>query len=158
MDFKRTRVKVGLLDFEYSASLIVLDRQLDPDVITQALRLAPRRCHRRGDARQTPAGTPLTGVYESGCWSVDLETRDGEDVSEFLSRLTEQLKPAKDFLRSIVDGGGEIECFVGLFATRLCDQVFPAELLTRLGQLGINLRLDYYDISAERNVDSNVTE
>ena len=40
-----------------------------------------------------------------------------------------------------------MEIFVGLFARRLCDDSFSAELLGRLSELGIGLRLDYYKVS-----------
>jgi len=146
MILKRTRVKVGLLDFEYSASLNIVHGDLDPEIASKSLNLVPSRSHRRGDPRQTPKGTPLEGVYTSGYWSVDLETRDGEDLADFLSRIAEQLQPAKRYLRSIADDGGEVECFVGLFAKSLCDQILPARLLTQIGELGINLRLDYYSV------------
>src|SRR5262245_11967783 len=114
MEFKTTRVRVGLLDFEYCASLIILHRQLDPGVVSQSLQMTPGHAHRAGDGRRAPKGTPLDGVYPTGCWSVELETRDGEDVAEFLSRVADTLKPANEFLRNIVDEGGEIECFVSL--------------------------------------------
>src|SRR5262245_169266 len=142
MPRKRTRVKVGLLDFEYSASLIVKHQDLDPDAVSAALGLTPIRFHRRGDSRKTPKGTPLKGTYDSGFWAVELEVCDGEDLAEFLFRISEQLLPAKKFLRNISDIGGENECFIGLFATALCDQILPAKILAQLGELGINLRLD----------------
>lgn len=151
MEPKKTRVKVGLLDFEYTASLFIAHPQLNPDDVSHALKMSPRRSHRAGEARRTPVGRPLAGVYPTGCWSVELETRDGEDVAEFLMRIVRKFESAKTFLRGIVDDGGDVECFVGLFATQLCDQIFPAKLLYDLGQLGIDLRLDYYDVSRENN-------
>jgi hypothetical protein len=144
---KKVRVKVGLVDFEYCASLHIEHPQLNPDLVSDALQITPIKSHRAGDPRSTPAGQPSRGVYDSGYWTVDLEARDGEDVAQFLWRTVNELGPAERFLRRIVDTGGRIECFMGLFATRLCDQVVPCELLLRLGQIGIDLRLDYYDVS-----------
>ncbi len=153
MALKHTHVKTGLLDFEYCASLSIIHNDLEPDIASQRLNLVPSRSHRKGDPRTTPIGTPLEGVYKSGYWSVKLETLDGEDLAEFLFRIAQQLHPAKEYLRSVVDDGGTIECFIGIFITGLCDQILPAKLLTQLGELGISLRLDYYKFSD--NTESN---
>ena len=148
--------------FEYCASLHIEHPQLDPDVVSHTLKLAPRRTHRVGDAPQTPKGNALPGVYQTGCWSADLLTRDGEELAEFLTRITGDLDPAKEFLRRIVDEGGSIQCFIGVFANRCCDNLLPAKLLSTLGQLGIDLRLDFYgpenqsqSIHAQRELDSD---
>ena len=69
---------------------------------------------------------------------------DGDDTPTFLARLVNELAPAKDFLNQLADEGGETECFIGIFADRLCDQLFPPKLLSSLGQLAIGVRLDYY--------------
>jgi hypothetical protein len=144
MENKKARFKSGLLDFEYCASLHICQAQLDPDLVSQALGMQAICAHRAGDTRQTPTGHQLFGVYDRGYWSVDLETRNGEDIAEFLSRVTADLAPSEAFMQSVVNEGGRIECFIGVFANRLCDQILPATLLSKLGQLGIDLRLDYY--------------
>lgn len=76
----------------------------------------------------------------------ELEVRNGENVAQFLDRIVVELSPGHALLRQIVDDGGSVECFIGLFAKALCDQVFPSHILLKLGTLGIDLRLDYYKI------------
>jgi hypothetical protein len=70
--------------------------------------------------------------------------KQGEELTEFLERIATELSLAKAFLRRIHESGGKIECFIGLFAYSLCDQVYPAAVLHKLGELGIDLRLDFY--------------
>jgi hypothetical protein len=140
----RARFQSGLNDFEYCASLHILHVDLDPATVSKTLNLLPRTSHRAGDPRKTPSGRPLEGVYPTGHWGAELELVEGEDLEHFLWRLLEALRPAKNFLARIHNDNGEVECFIGIFATKLCDQIIHAELLNELGQFGISLRLDYY--------------
>ena len=141
---KKAHYAAGLNDFTYSASLCIHHPNIHPDQITNELGLAPTVTHCPGEQRTTPKGTPLNGVWESSYWTAELDVIDGEDVSAFLSRLIDRLTPATDFLNQISKEGAQIECFLGLFATALCDQCIPAKRLSRLGQLNVDLRLDYY--------------
>jgi uncharacterized protein DUF4279 len=141
---RKTRVKIGLLGFEYRASLHIEHPLLDPNVVSHTLQMKPRSSHRAGDQCHTPKGTPLPGTYPTAIWSADLDTREGEDIAEFLSRIACDLSRAEKFLLGIVNDGECVECYLQLFASRLCDQILPATLLRRLGELGINLRMDYY--------------
>jgi hypothetical protein len=47
-------------------------------------------------------------------------------------------------LQQVVDEGGEILCFVGIFTDTNCDQILPFGLLAALAELRISLRLDLY--------------
>jgi hypothetical protein len=141
---RRARYNVGLNDFEYCASLHIFHLTLDPDVITQSLQISPDRVHRPGDPRQTPKGRPLQGSYPSSYWHVELWPENGDSISDFLSGVVAKLKRANELLQRITSDDGTIECYIGIFTTRLCDYTLPADLLLQLGKLGIDLRLDFY--------------
>jgi hypothetical protein len=151
---KKGRVTIGLNDFEFCASLHLLHLSLDPDEVTAELNLTPDRTHRAGDARVTPKGTPLDGNYSEGYWRAELEVKQDEQLTEFLERIAKDLSLAKPFLRRLYESGGRIECFVDLFAYSLCDQVYPAALLHKLGELGIDLRLDFYKKDVSESEES----
>lgn len=151
---QRARFRAGLNDFEYCASLHIVHPSLDPDAISDALPLHPERTHRRGDPRQTRRGTPLPGAYPTGYWCCELVVHDGENIEAFLTRLVDDLEPAREMLRGISDDDGEVECFISLFAKSLCDQSLPPNLLLTLGQIGISLRLDYYGANAGEDAAS----
>lgn len=134
----------GLNDFEYCVSLHVEHPSICPAEITQALQLSPDRCVSVGESKRTPAEKAGRGVYSRTHWHKELTPQAGQSIPEFLSTLIEQLSPAKSFLTQVVSEGGEIECFIGVFANGLCDQSYPPDLLRTLGTLGVSLRFDYY--------------
>jgi len=134
-----------LQDFHYSVSLHVSHPDIDPALISQALALqATHRPTRKGEAKTTPKGTPREGHWEFSHWSHSFEiVQDGELVA-FLRHLAERLEPHREFLQRIVEDGGAIECFVGIFTDTNCDQILPFDLLGKLAELRVDLRLDMY--------------
>jgi hypothetical protein len=141
---RKARYVAGMNDFEYCASLSIRHPRIDPVEITRSLGMAPEVTHRVGDQRRMPNGRLLSGSYDSTYWTAELVTRGGEDIPTFVAKLSKTLRPSRDFLRQIHDEGGATECFMGIFAKGLCDQLFSAELLADLGELRLGLRLDYY--------------
>jgi hypothetical protein len=134
-----------LQDFHYNVSLHVSHPDIDPALISQALALQPtRRATRRGEAKTTPEGMPCVGYWEFSHWSHSFAiTQDGELV-DFLNRLVGMLEPQREFLQRIVEEGGRVECFVGIFTNTNCDQVLPFDLLGKFADLRVDLRLDLY--------------
>lgn len=130
--------------FEYCASLHVLHPTLDPEQITAALGISPTKQTRVGSPRQNPKGEELGGKYAFSSWRCGLPTTNGERLSEFLWSVVKLLSPHRKFLMELAASGGEIECFVGLFTERNCDELFPCDLLSAFGNMKIGLRLDIY--------------
>jgi hypothetical protein len=134
-----------LQDFHYNVSLHVRHPDMNPDLISRELALQPtHRPTRRGEAKTTPNGTPREGHWEFSHWSHSFDiVQDGELV-EFLRHLAGTLEPHREFLQRIVADGGAVECFVGIFTDSNCDQVLPFDLLGKLADLRVDLRLDLY--------------
>jgi hypothetical protein len=132
-------------DFRYSVSLHVSHPDIDPDLISQELGLQPT--HRptcRGEAKTAPNGTPRDGYWEFSHWSHRFEiVQDGELVT-FLQHLAATLEPHREFLRGLEEDGGVVEFFVGIFTDTNCDQILPFDLMGKLADLRVNLRLDLY--------------
>jgi Domain of unknown function (DUF4279) len=134
-----------LQDFHYSVSLHISHPDIAPELITRALALQPtHRPTRKGEPKTTPKGTPLEGHWKFSHWCHCFEITQDRELTSFLERLVKTLEPHRDFLRRIVDEGGAIECFVGVFTDTNCDQVLPFSLLSDLAELRIDLRLDLY--------------
>jgi hypothetical protein len=93
----------------------------------------------------------LAGTYDSSYWFTELDAPDGVALAESLGSIAERLQPSGQFVRTLVDEGGRLELFVGLFASRLCDEVLPYTLLEALSKLRLDLRLDYYGPNSESN-------
>ena len=127
----------GLSEFSYCASLHVSHPTLDPEEITANLQIEPSRTSRVGQTHHSVPGR----VYGFSHWSCKLPVKDGVDIPTFLGQLVTQLSQHRDYLHHLSDDGGEIECFVGVFPDRQCDQLYPHKLLAMLADLRVNLRL-----------------
>ena len=148
MDFitggKYARYEAGLNGFKYCASLHVEHPSMTCTEITDSLGIPPDTCHEKGAKRRRPDGSELQSVWESADWRMDLKLEDRLSLDEFVQSLTTRLATCREALQKIHDTGGRICCFVGIFADGLCDTEFPCELLSSLGELKIDLRLDFY--------------
>jgi len=134
-----------LQDFEYTVSLQIRHPDIAPEMITRALALQPtHRPTRKGEPKTTPKGAPLAGYWEFSHWSHRFEITQDRELVPYLERLVKSLEPQRDFLQRLVDEGGAVECFVGVFTDTNCDQVLPFGLLGELAELRIDLRLDLY--------------
>jgi Domain of unknown function (DUF4279) len=122
---------------------------MDPHEITTALGLSPKRSWMVGEPKTTPTGQRLEGINRKTYWTANFggeKPRFSEqtDLTELLSDLTIQLRPAKDFMRAFVESGGEIKIFIGLFCPKNSGVGIPWELLKRFATLRIGVDFDYY--------------
>lgn len=120
----------------FAVSLHILHPSIDPAAISSALRLTPSRATRAGPPRRPP--------YDKAWWSYQFECAEVRDLAPFIETTVSSLKAHREFLRSVVDTGGSVELFCGIFLTANWDEMFPAALLASLADLGIDLRLDAY--------------
>lgn len=136
-----SRVIEGLNDYQFVASLHVRHPSIDPDEVTAALGICPKRTRRCGERYSGQPG----GYFDANHWAAELEIVAGHNVPEFLEDFVDSLSlPAKSLTRRIDETGGEVTVFIGLFANRLCDFEIFASTLRDLGNAGISVRLDYY--------------
>lgn len=138
--------------YTYKVSLRVFHPAMDPQLITDTLGMQPNKVQKVGNPRTTPTGTVLELCYSRSYWSFSFTTPDDSDVEEFLARTVEGLRQHRSFFWKILDTGGDVEFFIGLFADGVnIGTTLPHELLMILGDLGINLELDIYDYKTDKN-------
>jgi hypothetical protein len=130
----------GLNEFSYCASLHISHPTADPAAVTAALGLEPTQTSRVGELHRTIPDRH----YDDSHWTCELPVEHGEDIPAFLGRLVDRLSLHRNYLEQLSDAGAEIECFIGVFATRLCDQAYSYGLLGSLAELRVNLRFDLY--------------
>ncbi len=142
---RASRVLAGMNDYRFVASLQIKHPTIEPSEITDALKLVPKTAKTRGDRRRRPVGGLQAGNYEDNYWTAELEIIDGHDIADFLLNLIDrQGESALEFTRRIYASGGSTSIFIGIFARSLCDFEIPACTLSKLGDAGIAVRLDYY--------------
>lgn len=130
--------------FRFSVSLRTFSVDVFPNEICDILGLVPRWKNVIGESRKNPNDEPLDGVYERSYCSFDLTQHEGEELSELLDRIADELLPKKDIFRRIRTGGGRTEFFVGWYSASNSGQTFGSALLSKLGELSIDLALDVY--------------
>jgi hypothetical protein len=128
----------------FAVSLSIRHPDIDPAVISAALGLVPKWASRAGMPRTAPKGEPSRGTYQVSHWSHQFDVQGALDLGPVLEDLVEKLHCHKSFFHRIVEEGGEVEFFCGVWAAGNWDESLPHSLLGRLAELRVNLRLDVY--------------
>ena len=134
----------------FQLALSITHPEIDPAEITRTLGLKPTgRTHRAGTPRTTPDGTPREGVWPDSYWSRRFDVRGAPELGLELEKLVGRLEEHRPFFRRLVEEGGELEFFCGVFADGNWDEEISWRLLRSLGAMRIRLRLDVYPRSVE---------
>lgn len=133
----------------FSLSLRIRHRSRSAADICAEIGLSPEFSWSAGDPRKTPKGTPLDGfrketycsfsiahLEESGLENIDLEN--------CIHQLNRKMSNHRKFLDDIVDTGGSIEYFVGIFHDRNIGITMSSSLMKELTAMNISLALDIY--------------
>lgn len=130
--------------FRYKVSLRFSSKVVDPSEISGRLGLTPRISHRMGDARSTPKGAPLKGVYSTNQCLFELAPRRGELLGAMLERTVDDLECHSELFLQVAESGGTSEFFIGWFSPQNSGATFDHQLLRKLADLRIDLALDVY--------------
>lgn len=136
-------------NYIFRISIRVWHPSIQPEMISTALNLSPKRQWFAGEPRATPKGNPLEGVYTESYWCADITGDDpvnAQDtcLEDALAEAISKLQSALPFLKSVRDASGRVEFFVGLYGRWNFGFEFAPDLLEKLSQLGIALSLDVY--------------
>ena len=128
----------------FSVSLHISHPDIDPVEISRAVNLTPKRMTRAGAPRTTPKGDPLEGTHKLSYWTYKFDVGKASELGIVLERLIAQLQAHELFFHRVVEEGGAVELFCGVFADGNWDEVISHSLMSRLAALKIDLRLDVY--------------
>src|SRR4051794_10175814 len=95
----------------FQVSLHIKHPTIDPEGVSRALSISPRRTCKVGQPKFSPNGTPREGVYAFSYWAHDFETSGVTDLSKFLPSIIGRLGPHASYLLTLVREGGSIELF-----------------------------------------------
>ena len=136
---------MGKQQFDYRVSLRVTHPTLDPGAIANELGLQASHSWAAGEARETPEGTPLSGVRKECYCTFDIASGDDGEVAGRLRAALSQFKPQRDFLRQISSSGGSLMSYVFWYPAGDTGEVFSVALLHEMADLGIELGINVYD-------------
>jgi hypothetical protein len=118
---------------------------MDPEQITEALGIKPKRFWKAGEQRETPKGTPLAGSNRGTYWTAEIAAgRWPFVVNEAIYDVLKKLVLHRSFLHHIRAEDGAVELFVGWFFENQSGDVLTHQCLALAGDLQIDLSFDIY--------------
>jgi hypothetical protein len=131
--------------YHFRISLRVRHPSMAPEKITEAMGIEPKLSWKAGEARQTPAGAPLTGFNRDTCWTAEIAAgRWPLEVNESIHDALRRFIRHRSFLHRIRAEGGAVELFVGWFFENQSGDVLTHQCLALAGDLQIDLSFDIY--------------
>jgi hypothetical protein len=112
--------------------------------ISDALDLIPEQSFSVGDNRVTRGGRKLAGIYQNTLWIYEILLPDNYTLSGLISHANAILGSRKGEVRSIIDSGGKVEYFSGIFTNSNIVEVFDHELLRECSELGVEISISIF--------------
>lgn len=131
----------------FELQLFIKHPSIDPAEITATVGLEPKIQSRVGDARKTPKGTPLPGVYPDTSWRYG--ERHYVEKQWFASRveeLVDRLLPHKAFLLSLRESGGRTWIIVEFLGDGYFGDEISLRTLAKLVELGLDFGIEVFAV------------
>jgi hypothetical protein len=134
----------GLEGLRYKIRLLIRHPTIDPDRITNTLRLVPHLSAMVGNVRKNPKGAVLSGLHKDSVWSYSFRVERNRWLSKDVVMLIDKLEPHRDFLIEMENSGGSISLVLDLPGDVNIGDVFSWRDLARLGALRIDLSIEVF--------------
>jgi hypothetical protein len=128
----------------YNVRLLVRHPNIDPERITNTLRLAPHLSAIAGSARRNPKGAILPGVHRHSVWSHSFRLEGNRRFFSDVVNLINKLEPHKTFLVELANSGGSICLIVDLPGDTNIGDVLSWREMARLSALQIDLGIEVF--------------
>ncbi len=136
-------------NYSFKIGLRIWHPTIDPDKITQILKIKPNRSWKVGNQRKTPKGTLLSGQYSESYWNADPFSY-GEYVStdffaeDIIKDVIETIEQHKSFFHKLSQEGARIILQVYSYSHRNYAIEIPPNILKKLSELEISFAHDIY--------------
>lgn len=130
--------------YRFEVSLRVFSQSVTPSEIIGQLGFEPKWVHEIGKPRTNPKGILLGGVYDCSYCSFSLIPHGDEELHEMLDRVVDNIFQHEALFHKIRNDGGRTEFFIGWYSVGNTGDTFSSALLSKLGELRIDLALDVY--------------
>ena len=118
---------------------------LDTAALTKLLELEPVAAWNVGDVRRARNGTELPGFRKKSFWSYSRTYKGRRDFFEAAMELSEVvLESRPDFVRQIIDEGGDVWVEIQLPGKINLGDVIQAQSLMDFAKLGIDIGLETF--------------
>jgi hypothetical protein len=116
----------------------IFGEDLDPDQVSENLKLVPEHTHRKGDY---PRNDPKYSAYKHGMWGLDSKLPREQDFSAHLDNLLTILEPKQAEIRKLSERY-DVDFYCNLFS-QIGFNLLP-DLLKRMGNIGAALGVTVY--------------
>jgi hypothetical protein len=121
-----------------------MGKDLQPDYITELLKISPSYFHRRGDANVSPSGKHL-GERSEGIWCLESTADPFLDIETHLLFLIQQVEGKQHVFQLLKKENFRLDILIGVFgAEETLGFSVKAEILMALGVLGLQVEFDIY--------------
>ena len=140
----------------FSVSIRIWHPSINPELISSGLGIEPDHCHEAGARRRTPRGDLLGGTYPESYWCANpFGIRDYSSLDNIAEEVLQDsivlLKPKREFLQSLVKGGGRVSVDVGSHGDRNYALELSPLLLSDFASLGVAIVHDVYPVAQRRS-------
>jgi len=137
-------------DYTYSVSIVIRHPSITADEISKDLGLQPTKSINVGSKKYSPNGEVYLGISEDTYWRCNLHSDQRARAEEmyledFLVNQNAKLEKSKSFLNKLVESGGYIEYFIGVFGGEYAIMAtLSPSLLKQTAELNIAIGFDIY--------------
>jgi hypothetical protein len=133
--------------FSYAVSLRVRHPTLNPNVLTDKLRLEPSHTWVAGEPRRSQSGSPLGGTHRDSYWSAPLPAQpmgtNTMPLELFLSQQVLQMTRHREFFCNLRNDGGEISLLVELVPVTNASLTFSSATARKLADLNMEVEFQF---------------
>ncbi|MEG2802621.1 hypothetical protein [Stenotrophomonas sp.] len=128
----------------YAITLRVTHPALCHEDIEASLQMSADIGHTVGTPRKTPTGDPLSGVYQRSVASFDLVEKTPGYLVHGVGDVLSLLRPHRDYFSRVVQEGGRVALYVGVFFEVMSGLRLDGELMSLLVEMSIELEVEYF--------------
>jgi hypothetical protein len=133
--------------FSYSVSLRVRHPKLNPEVLTDTLRLEPMHTWTAGEPRRSQTGALLGGQHRDSYWSAPLPAEtlgpNSMPLEAFVSQQLVQLSRHREFLNGLQGDGGEISMLIELSPVANAALTLSNAMARKLADLNMDIEFQF---------------
>jgi len=133
-------------DFGFQVCVLAQHADADVSELATLLGRTPTHASRSGMPVTTPAGARPGGLYPDSRCLVEMASNEDGTLVECLGMTVSALEPLRDYIQQLKNSGGEVVVFARWYPNGDTGEALPAELLTRLGALGVELGFNVYGV------------
>lgn len=125
-------------------ALFIVHPNIDPAEISTALGLQGHFQQKQGDARSTPKGNVIGGVYRDSRWRHVTRHESKQHFAVFLSEFVSSLATHKNYFANLLSDDASIQIVVSFLGDGYYGDKIPRSVLAQIAELGMDLGIEVF--------------